>query len=272
MTTSQDDLSHVNTGEGNSTIAVHRYPGTGPEVLLIHGISSSSADFNPVIAAMSDFCQPITMDLRGHGASGKPASGYHYSDYIRDLDAVLDHLNMEHPIIVGHSLGGIVTLTWAAQNPGKARALIIEDSPLRSGEDFREAFEGWLQLNALTHETAKAWYAEKNPHWPESTLERRSFDMVNTSRAAILELQQASLSNEGLDSVDGIAAITSPLLFLQGDPKTGSMVHPDDLAALQQSLPQMQIQMFENAGHTIHRSHPDEWLTTVKSFLSELKN
>ena len=253
-------------------IAIHRHPGAGPEVLLIHGIGSSSADFNPVIHGMGDFCQPIAIDLRGHGASGQPASGYRYSDYIRDLELVLADLHMEHPIILGHSLGGIITLMWAAKNPEVPRALIIEDSPLRSGEDFREAFEGWLQLNALPHEVAKAWYAERNPHWSPELVEQRSFDMVNTARSAIEELQSASLANEGLDTVGELGNIRAPLLFLRGDPESGSMVNNDDLLSLQQLLPQMHVEEFPGAGHTIHRSHPDAWLEMVQQFIEGLRD
>lgn len=275
MTSIQQTTIFIETG-GNAdcetvSIAAHQYAGNGPRVLLIHGISSSSADFDPVIAAMSEFCQPITMELRGHGASGKPERGYHYVDYVRDLNAVLAALELEHPIVLGHSLGGIVTLMWAAMNPSTPRALIIEDSPLRSGDDFKDAFDGWLQLNALPHDVAKTWYAVKNPHWPEVTLEQRSFDMTNTARAAILELQAASLSNEGLDTFAGLEEITAPLLFLQGDPETGSMVQPDDLLSLKQALPQMQVETFRGAGHTIHRSHPTEWLATVERFIEDVE-
>lgn len=269
MTSNIPETTFIKTGDENVSIAVHQHPGIGPKVLLIHGIGSSSGDFNPVISAMGDFCRPVTIDLRGHGASGKPASGYHYSDYIRDLDAVLAELGMTDPIILGHSLGGIITLMWAAMNPTTPRALIIEDSPLRSGDDFKDAFEGWLQLNALPHEVAKAWYADKNPHWPDAVLDQRSFDMVNTARAAIEELQESSLSNEGLDTFAELGAIAAPLLFLQGDSEAGGMVDPDDLATLQESLPQIQIEQFPGAGHTIHRSHPNEWLESVKKFIGE---
>lgn len=272
MTFAEPETKYIETDGADISIAVHQYPGHGRRVLLIHGIGSSSGDFNPVISAMREFCQPITIDLRGHGASGKPTSGYHYSDYVRDLDTVLAALKLEHPIVLGHSLGGIIALMWAAQNPTTPGALIIEDSPLRSGDDFKDAFEGWLQLNALPHETAKAWYAEKNPHWPAAVLEQRSFDMVNTARAAIEELQAASLSNEGLDTFGELGGIKAPLLFLQGDLEAGSMVHPDDLASLQQTLPQTQVEMFPGAGHTIHRSHPDAWLESVRALVVNLEN
>lgn len=251
-------------------LVIHAYSGSGPKVLLIHGIGSSSADFNPVIAGLQEFCQPHLLDLRGHGASAKPDAGYHYSDYVRDLEEVLAHLEFEQPIILGHSLGGIITLMWAAKHPQTARAIIIEDSPLRSGSDFKEAFDGWLTLNALPHEVAMAWYAEKNPHWPEQLVRQRAFDMVNTAREAILELQASSLANEGLDSVEGLSAITARLLFLQGDGGSGSMVHPEDLAQLQQEIPHMGVKQFPGASHTIHRSHPAEWLEAVRSFVENL--
>lgn len=270
MTPIQPETSLIETGNTDVSIAIHRYPGSGPHVLLIHGISSSSADFNPVITGLTEFCQPITMDLRGHGASDKPDTGYHYRDYGRDLEALLAELRLENSVVLGHSLGGIVTLMWAAMNPNMPRALIIEDSPLHSGGDFREAFEGWLQLNSLSNEVARAWYADKNPHWSEALVEQRSFDMVNTARAAILELQALSLANEGLDTFDGLAEITSPLLFLQGDVEAGSMVRTQDLVTLQQRLPQTQIEMFEGAGHTIHRSHSEEWLKRVREFIKSL--
>lgn len=272
MTKASPNRTFVHFATVGIEIAIHRYAGSGPEVLLIHGIGSSSADFNPVIKQMAAFCQPITIDLRGHGASGQPASGYHYQDYIRDLDIVLADLQMENPIIVGHSLGGIITLMWAAMNPDIPRALLIEDSPLRSGGDFREAFDGWLMLNALPQAAARAWYESKNYHWSAELLDQRSFDMVNTARAAIEELRELSLANNGLDSFATISAITAPLLFLQGDPETGSMVMPDDLAALQQRLPQMEVEQFTGAGHTIHRSHPNEWLERVRNFIEALES
>lgn len=270
MTTPKSEQIRVPMSAGSGDIAVTRRLGNGPEVLMVHGIGSSSADFNPVLEAMTEFSRPITMDLRGHGASSKPENGYHYSDYVRDLQAVIEGLELTSPIILGHSLGGIVTLMWASQHPDAARAIVIEDSPLRSGEDFREAFDSWLTLNALPQEAARAWYAGKNPGWSDTLLDQRSFDMVNTSRQAILELQKASLANEGLDSFAGLSSISAPLLFLQGDIATGSMVQPEDLAFLQRQIPHMGVKHFPGASHTIHRSHPEEWLETVREFIAGL--
>jgi pimeloyl-ACP methyl ester carboxylesterase len=236
-------------------------------MVLIHGITSSSAEFDGVIPRLVDVCRPITVDLRGHGESDKPASGYHYEDYVSDLSAVIAALDLERPFVLGHSLGGIVTLFWAASHPGVARGLIIEDPPLRSGEGFRKAFEGWLMLNAMPKEVLRAWYAEQHPTWSQGLLTSRSDAMHACSRAAISELMDASMANEGLDSSDTLARIPEPVLFLHGDPHTGSMVHPDDIASLPHRIDNVSVHGVEGAGHSIHRSHPDVWLELVRDFV-----
>ncbi len=134
---------------GDHFITLRRWPGSGPPVLLVHGIGSSGNSWESVLPGLSVSFTPITIDLRGHGDSGKPDTGYLYDNYIADLDGVLDHLGIAHPLIMGHSLGGIVTLWWAAKHPGRAAGLVVVDSPLRSGKEFMPAFDDWLSQNAM---------------------------------------------------------------------------------------------------------------------------
>lgn len=255
---------------GDVSLYVRRFEGNGPEVLLIHGIGSSSLDFDPVIDGLTEVMTPVTVDLRGHGESDKPDTGYHYEDYAGDLDRLLDALGMEAPIILGHSLGGILTLWWAMRNPTAARALIIEDAPLRSGEEFRPAFDGWGMLNAMPFEAVREYYGSQNPHWPDHLVDTRAWDITRTKAEVIAELRQASLANEGLDSTDGMREITAPVLFIHGDRETGSMVPPDDLAALPNRLPTVRLARIPGGSHTMHRNRIPEWLDTVTGFLQEL--
>src|SRR5699024_7562122 len=134
----------------------------------------SGHTWDPMIDDLARDFSPITFDLRGHGQSAKPGSGYLYDDYIADLEALLAALDMDHPLILGHSLGGIITLWWAAQHPDQAKALVIEDSPLRSGEEFRPAFEGWLQLNAMPYDELVDAYTAEHPEWPREIAETRA--------------------------------------------------------------------------------------------------
>lgn len=259
----------VPVGAKGTRLHIETYPGNGPELLMMHGITSSGADFAPVLPELLAFCSPIVVDLRGHGLSDKPATDYGYRDYVADLNAVIMAMKLDRPFVLGHSLGGIIAMYWAAQHPGVARGLIIEDSPLRSGEDFRSAFDGWLALNAMPVAELRTWYATRNPAWTDAILDARTAAMKATSRAAITELMQASLEGEGMDDSPALAHITEPVLYLRGDIEYGSMVHPDDIADLPNRIPAVTIRRVPGSGHTIHRSHPQMWLNHVREFVRE---
>lgn len=145
---------------------------------------------------------------------------------------------------------------------------MIEDSPLRSGEDFRPAFDGWLQLNAMPLDVLKAHYASENPGWSPEMVDARAHDMNNTKRAVFEELRADSLSNDGNDRLQEIENITSPVLLIHGDYQTGGMVHPEDIAAFPQRLPNARTHRIPGGSHTLHRSSRDEFLAAAVPFLA----
>src|SRR5438093_4008416 len=111
-------LRRVSVGE--IALSVAEYGGAGPSLVLLHGIGSRGVSWWPVIDALSAHFRSIVPDLRGHGDSDKPSSGYLPTDYAADLAALIDVLGLAHPLIIGHSLGGVVTLTWAVFHPERA--------------------------------------------------------------------------------------------------------------------------------------------------------
>jgi N-formylmaleamate deformylase len=254
---------------GAVSLHVTFYRGNGPRLLLIHGIGSSGAGWDPVIDDLAEAFSPITVDLRGHGQSDKPDHGYLYPDYVKDIEGLLLALDLDNPLIIGHSLGGILTLWWSAKHPDQAAALVIEDSPLRSGEDFRPAFDGWLKLNALSLPELRAYYAGEYPDWPAAMVEARSLDMASTTRAVFSELREDSLANHGSDRLAEIEGITSPVLLIHGDIEAGGMVHPEDIDELPRRLPQARTIRIPGGSHTLHRSSPEDFLAAALPFLKE---
>lgn len=252
---------------GEVPIHTRIHPGAGPALVLIHGITSSGDIWQPVLAALGESFTPVTIDLRGHGSSGKPDRGYLYDDYIDDLDRVLVALGLEHPLIVGHSLGGLITLWWAARYPTRAPALVIEDSPLRSGEDFRPAFEGWLRLNALPLDELRAAYATERPDWKPEAVDARARQMHATARPVIEELMADSMANHGVDRLAEIEHIESPVLFVHGDLDAGGMVQPDDIDALERRLPNATVRRIPRGGHSLHVETPRAFLELAVPFL-----
>lgn len=247
--------------------AIH--PGAGPAAVLIHGISAAGDIWFPVVEELGNHVTPVTIDLRDHGASGKPERGYLYDEYIGDLERVLDYLGLERPLIVGHSLGGLIALWWAARHPDRAAALVIEDSPLRSGEDFRDAFDNWIHLNSLPKHELRAWYAEQYPDWTPDRLDWRAETMSNVARGVFTELKADSLAHQGVDRIAEIEGITSPVLFIHGDLEAGGMVQPEDIDSFERRLANATMARVPGAGHNIHTTRGHEFLALAVPFLEQ---
>lgn len=108
-------------------------PGGHP-LLCLHGLGdqglvwSSLAEF---LTAQNDASQGnfhiIAPDLRGHGDSAKPPTGYHFADYQADLDALLTHLGWQTTAVVAHSWGAKLACRWATVNPQIMQRLILTD-------------------------------------------------------------------------------------------------------------------------------------------------
>jgi pimeloyl-ACP methyl ester carboxylesterase len=120
--------------------------GEGPDVVFVHGITGNLAVWHlQIVPALADRCRTLTYDLRGHGRSGTPPTGYSLDDMADDLLLLLDALELEQPIVVGHSYGADIALYLAAAHPGRLREVIAIEAALPAMEQLRDhsAWVGW---------------------------------------------------------------------------------------------------------------------------------
>jgi pimeloyl-ACP methyl ester esterase len=101
--------------------------GVGHPVLFLHGWMADSTVFDPVldVVCRDQGLRAITMDLRGHGRSGKPAEGYGVEEHSHDVDAVHDACSLGEVTLVGWSLGGAVALHYAATRPNRVQKIVL---------------------------------------------------------------------------------------------------------------------------------------------------
>lgn len=240
-----------------------------PPVVLVHGIGSRGVSWYPVIDAFAASFRVVTYDMRGHGDSAKPESGYLLPDYARDLAGLLDALEIDRPRIIGHSLGGLTTLRWAADHPAQATAIVLEDTALSGGPSLRPAFEGWLALSRMTVEQAAAWYASEYPDWSQEDCLRRAESITTVHPRVFEELRDESASPGRPPRLAGVERITSPLLLVHGDVAAGSMVQLDDARRLVGLMPSLKLVRISGAGHNVHRDAREAFLEATVPFLLE---
>lgn len=113
----------------NRVNIAYQQTGNGSDLVLIHGLAANRAFWYPLIAQQLEQKFRVTFyDLRGHGYSDTPASGYTTQDMASDLHELLNHLQIQQAFLVGHSFGGVIALQYALQYPDRVSRLVLADS------------------------------------------------------------------------------------------------------------------------------------------------
>ena len=107
-----------------------------PPLLCLHGAGAHAHWFDFVAPSLVADYHVLALDQRGHGDStwANPPD-YSYERYAADLAEVVDRLDLHDFTLIGHSLGGIVSLLYAATHPGRVRRLVVVDSSMRMTEE-----------------------------------------------------------------------------------------------------------------------------------------
>src|SRR5881628_872710 len=106
----------------------YRTAGNGPLVLLIHGITGSSATWDEVLPWLAERYSVLAPDLLGHGGSAKPRGDYSLGAYASGIRDLLGVLGFDRATVVGHSLGGGIAMQAAYQFPEYVERLVLVSS------------------------------------------------------------------------------------------------------------------------------------------------
>lgn len=165
--------------------------GPRPQVVMLHGlvIDNLSSWYYTIANPMALVADVHLYDLRGHGRSEMPATGYTVADNVDDLEALLDLWGIDGPVhLVGNSFGGVVSLAFAHRHPERVASLFLIEAHF-AVEGWGEHMAGSLALAAfgLDEDAVQGWLAE-NADRKLSRLAKRS-ERFLTETSLIDDLQ-----------------------------------------------------------------------------------
>ena len=249
-----------------------------PAVLFLHGFMGSSADWREVMAALGDRAFCVAADLPGHGASlGLSTEAYTIEGSARAVINTLDRLEVEHPTVVGYSMGGRLALFLALRYPGRCAGLFLESaSPgLESASEraARRAADG-SKAKRLESGDLEAFLGD----WYRQPL----FAPLARDENLLHRIVQARRSNEPGElarSLRGMGAGNQPSLWRELEglrvpvlAVAGGLDEKYARASSRMAVISQRIQseLVRGVGHNVHDEAPAEYVTLLEGFLDRL--
>jgi pimeloyl-ACP methyl ester carboxylesterase len=247
-----------------------------PTLLVLHGGPGfDHTGLASIFEPLADDVQLVFLDHRGQGRSdGDDPADWNLDRWVPDIAAFCEALELEQPMILGQSFGGVVALAAAARYPDRPSKLIVSSSlakfrPDRAfpmferlgGAEVREVAE--RHFRELTDETADEFLRVCLPAYNPKPIDP---DVIARTRLK-LEVGNHFFRNEGFD-VDlfpELPNIRCPTLVIGGelDPIT-PVADSQDIAA---AIPHAEVRIFEGAGHGVFRDQPEEAVAVIRDFV-----
>lgn len=253
---------------------------TRPTIVLVHGGPGGfdHSYFKPAFGRLSTVAQVIYLDLRGHGRSewGDPVA-WTFETCADDLRAFCDALEIARPIVLGHSMGGFVAMSYGARHPGHAAALILVGTTARN--DLARLVEGFRRVAGDdVVEIARRVYGAGPRVTPEEWgLCFAAFGpTVPTADELARGIQNLELGPHGmellhaLDLTDELGRIDVPTLVTVGelDPVTPVEASQELVDGLRPGLGRLEV--IPGAGHFPWLDQPEPFWEQVTRFVAEV--
>jgi pimeloyl-ACP methyl ester carboxylesterase len=281
------------SGDGLNEIALHghrvfyRSAGSGPVVVLVHGITSTSATWANVLPYLAERFTVIAPDLLGHGESAKPRGDYSlgaYASGIRDLLIALGH---ERATFVGHSLGGGVAMQLAYQFPEHCERLVLVSSgglgreisallraaSLPGSEVVLPLLAGVPVLGAGRAVGRVLGRIGLRVHTDVGEVLRGHASLSDgAARAAFLQTLRTIVDPRGqrVDARDRLyLAQALPFLLIWGE--RDPIIPVEHARAAHRLVPSSRLELFSDAGHFPHLDDPLHFVQVLTDFMDTSK-
>ena len=262
-------MTAVRLSTGVSLSYVESGATLGTPVLLLHPWGESLRCFERLLPLLPASIRAIAMDQRGHGRADKPTDGYTLTDFARDVEALMDAIDVPAAVLLGSSSGGYVAQQVAVTSPARVTGLVLVGSPrsLRGRPPFAD------ELDRLADPVDRDW-VEQSLTWfprfhevPDWYIEDRVADGVHIPahvwRDVFAGLITAAPPTE-------IETISAPTLIIWGD--RDDLLKREDQEALSAAIPGSRLVVYEGTGHLVLWEQPGRVAADLTAFVEGLQS
>ncbi len=250
----------------------YREFGTGQPVIILHGLFGQSDNWVTVGRRIGDQFKVYIPDQRNHGQS--PHTSIHsFPAMADDLTEFIEDQDIVNPILIGHSMGGKVAMTYALENPAKVKKLVVIDiSPRRYPERITHTQVISLMLEIDLERITTRTEVESILDARIADKRIRMFILKNLyykmhgKLAWRLNLEAINQSMDLLfDEISGDTQYVGPSLFIRGE--MSDYVPDADIPLIKSLFPQASIKTISGASHWVHADAPEDLCFVLSSFL-----
>jgi pimeloyl-ACP methyl ester carboxylesterase len=268
VSTTETSIHSVDLPTGVRLEYVEQGDPDGAPVVMLHGFTDSWRSYEPVLPLLPDGIRAVAVTQRGHGESGRPDSGYRIADLAADVVALIEALELDRPIVVGHSMGAWVALQVAIGAPSSVSALVLEGTFGRpAGNPVLEEFA--REVAQLEEPVAYEFAREFQAATTTQPIPEELLDMVSRESVKLPARLWRTLA-EGFMEIDFTARLGSievPTLLLWGD--QDAFIPRADQDYLLAGIPGSRLTVYEGTGHSLHWEQRERWVADVAAFIAE---
>jgi pimeloyl-ACP methyl ester carboxylesterase len=241
--------------------------GEGPPLLFLHGLGSSSQDWELQVAEFAKDYRVVTLDLRGHGQSGKPRGPYSMAMLATDAAELLRSLGIASAHVVGLSLGGGVAFQLAVAYPGLVRSLVVvnstPDAEVRSLQQRAMVATRFALIRLLGFRRFGKILAKNLLPEPELAAVRATFleRYARNDKTGYLAALRAFL---GWSVLASIGAIACPTLIVAADNDYFPTAQKEAYVAL---IPGATLVVVPDSRHALPVERPQAFNAVLRRFL-----
>jgi pimeloyl-ACP methyl ester carboxylesterase len=237
--------------------------GTGPPVVLLHGLTCNLAYWLRVVPLLSDV-RVVALDLRGHGLSGHRDS-YAYADYAEDMFRLLDELDLDRVPVAGHSLGGYVALFAATRSDRIGAVLAIDvksdwtEADAALADRSRDASQRVEPERAvLVERLIRTLPVALEPHELDE-LAKRSIESATDGWR--FRWDRRVLATEPVDPFSFLGDVRCQTRVLAG--AESEVMPPAAAERLAAAIPECELEILDGVGHHVELDAPGRVATRI---------